>query len=139
MGHITVQGVRLKLWDIGGQANLRSLWASYYQQCHAIVYVVDSADRNRIEDCKVELKKVVVDDQLEGVPLLMLANKQDAEHRLDIVEIIEIFNQMAEHIVARDSRVLPVSALTGDGVVDAAEWLAIRLVRNKEYRPPNLV
>lgn len=34
----------LRLWDIGGQQALRSLWSKYYASCHAIVFVVDSTD-----------------------------------------------------------------------------------------------
>lgn len=43
----------------------------------------------------------------------MLANKQDREDRLEVEEIKEIFNKIAERMSARDSRVLPISALTG--------------------------
>lgn len=43
----------------------------------------------------------------------MLANKQDCEDRLEVEEIKEIFNKIAEKMSARDSRVLPISALSG--------------------------
>ena len=56
--------------------------------------------------------------------------------RMEIQDIKEIFNQIAEHLSARDSRVLPVSALTGEGVSDAMDWLTPRLIRNKKSRPP---
>jgi len=36
----------------------------------------------------------------------------------------------------RDSRVLPVSALTGTGVKEAVEWICSRVRWNKEQRPP---
>jgi len=36
----------------------------------------------------------------------------------------------------RDSRVLPVSALTGTGVREAVEWVRSRVKWNKEGRPP---
>lgn len=49
----------------------------------------------------------------EGIPILMLANKQDREDSMGVVDIKEIFNKIAEKMGARDSRVLPVSALTG--------------------------
>lgn len=43
----------------------------------------------------------------------MLANKQDREDRLEVEDIKEIFNKIAERMSARDSRVLPISALSG--------------------------
>ncbi|CAN6630537.1 ADP-ribosylation factor-like protein 3 [Trichomonascus vanleenenianus] len=137
VGHVAVNGVVLKLWDVGGQENLRTLWDSYYEAAHAVVFVVDSTDQQRIEECKQALDNVVSDDSIEGVPILMLANKQDCDDRLEVEDIKEIFNKIAEKMSARDSRVLPISALKGTGVKDATEWLVVRLIRNKEFRPPN--
>lgn len=129
VGHVIVDGMHLKLWDVGGQENLRTLWNAYYAECNAIVFVVDSTDRERLEECKNTLKEVVVNEATEGIPLLMLANKQDCEDSMDVVDIIEIFNKIAEHVSARDSRVLPISAKEGTGVKEAGKWLAVRLGR----------
>ncbi len=43
----------------------------------------------------------------------MLANKQDSPNALKVEEIKEIFTKIAMYIGARDSTVLPISALTG--------------------------
>lgn len=138
VGHVKIDNVLLKLWDVGGQENLRTLWESYYNDAHAVIFVVDSTDRIRLEECKRTLDNIVNDEILEGVPILMLANKQDMEDRMEVEDIKEVFNKIAEKMSARDSRVLPISALEGTGVKEAAEWLIIRLIRNKQYRPPNL-
>lgn len=45
--------------------------------------------------------------------MLMLANKQDVEDALKVEEIKEVFNKIALKLGARDSRVLPISALEG--------------------------
>lgn len=127
----------LKFWDVGGQENLRAMWPEYYPQCHGIIFVVDSADRSRIGECNEALKSVIMDEDVEGVPVLMLANKQDRPDAMEVQDIKQIFNQMAERLDARDSRVLPLSSLTGEGVCEAAEWLLVRLQRNKTNRPPH--
>lgn len=132
----TKENILLKFWDVGGQESLRSMWSEYYSQCHAIIFVVDSTDRSRIDEWKHTLTSIMMDDEIEGVPVLMLANKQDKQDRMEIQDIKEIFNQIAEHLSARDSRVLPVSALTGDGITDSMDWLILRLQRNKKSRPP---
>lgn len=75
--------------------------------------MVDSSDRDRIEECKRTLESIVTNEDIEGSPILMLANKQDREDRLEVEDIKEIFNKIAERMSARDSRVLPISALTG--------------------------
>lgn len=106
--------VRLKLWDIGGQATLRKLWKSYYAAAHAIVFVIDSTDVPRIEsEVVATLRDVVAHDDAEGVPVLVLANKQDRDDSLEIAELKEVINPIIVQLGARDSRVLPVSALEG--------------------------
>jgi ADP-ribosylation factor related protein 1 len=69
----------------------------------------------------------------------MLANKQDCPEALAVSEIKELFNPSAVHLGARDSRVMPVSALRGDGVKEGVEWLQVRLIRNSTARPPRIV
>lgn len=111
---LTSPTIYLKLWDIGGQSTLRTLWKSYYSSAHAIVFVIDSTDVPRIESEVVEvLKEVVEHEETEGVPVLVLANKQDRDESLEIAELKEVVNPVVVRLGARDSRVLPVSALEG--------------------------
>lgn len=126
----------IKFWDVGGQESLRALWSEYYSQCHGIIFVMDSTDRTRIDECVDILNGIVADDDVESLPILMLANKQDRPDRMELHDIKQSFNKLAEILSARDSRVLPVSALTGEGVRDALDWMMIRLARNKTTKPP---
>ena len=45
----------VKVWDLGGQANLRPSWQTYYKAAHAVIMVVDSTDRARVGIAKVSL------------------------------------------------------------------------------------
>ena len=45
--------VFLQVWDLGGQANLRPSWQTYYKNTDAVIVVVDSTDRGRIGIAKV--------------------------------------------------------------------------------------
>lgn len=140
----------LKLWDVGGQLTLRNLWQSYYTSSHAIVFIIDSTDigdgeldqdgGGRLDECRLVLEDVLQHSETEGVPLLILANKQDRE---DCVETIRIKEGLVKKVMEgeksasiRDSRVLAMSALTGDGVREAVDWLRTRVQWNKESRPP---
>lgn len=150
----------LRIWDVGGQHSLRGLWQEYYSSCHGIVFVIDSTDVGdaeldrlpgraeseeqigRLAECKLVLEDVLQNEMTEGVPLLVLANKQDAE---DCVEVVRIKEGFVRKVVegdkggsVRDSRVLPLSALTGTGVKEAVEWLCSRVRWNKESRPPDM-
>ncbi|TWU73580.1 ADP-ribosylation factor protein 3 [Metarhizium rileyi] len=148
---VTLPDMYLKLWDVGGQLSLRNLWQSYYASCHAIVFIIDSTDigdgslgddddNGRLEECRLVLEDVLQHSETEGVPLLILANKQDRE---DCVETIRIKEGLVKKVMEgdkgssiRDSRVLSLSALTGDGVREAVDWVRTRVQWNKESRPP---
>lgn len=151
---ITLPDMYLKIWDVGGQLSLRKLWQSYYSSCHAIVFIIDSTDigegelsdedgvsgGGRLDECRAVLEDVLQSEETEGVPLLVLANKQDRE---DCVEVVRIKEGLVKKVFEgekassiRDSRVLPVSALTGAGVREAIDWVRSRVSWNKESRPP---
>lgn len=38
--------------DIGGQRTLRSYWRNYFEKTDALVWVVDTTDRLRINECR---------------------------------------------------------------------------------------
>lgn len=51
--------------DVGGQDRLRPYWNHYYTGAQAIVFIVDSNDRERLQLCKIELEEASVDEQLK--------------------------------------------------------------------------
>ncbi|KAH9607485.1 hypothetical protein KSS87_019382 [Heliosperma pusillum] len=77
IGRIEVANTKLVFWDLGGQLGLRSIWEKYYEEAHAVIYVVDANTPSRFEDSKSALEKVLRHQDLQGAPLLILANKQD--------------------------------------------------------------
>ena len=52
----------LNIWDVGGQKTLRSYWRNYYEQTDGLIWVVDSSDIRRLEDCKQELHKLLQEE-----------------------------------------------------------------------------
>jgi ADP-ribosylation factor 1/2 len=65
----------MTIWDLGGQDLIRRLWRYYYQNTNAVIFVVDSVDKQRIALAKDELHGVMTDELLVGAKLLVLANK----------------------------------------------------------------
>ena len=64
------------VWDVGGQDKIRPLWRHYYQGTNGLIYVVDSNDRDRIEDAREELNKMLNEDEMRDAVVLVFANKQ---------------------------------------------------------------
>ena len=54
-----------------------------------MIWVVDSADVWRLEDCKSELHNLLKEERLAGATLLILANKQDQASALSGRQIEE--------------------------------------------------
>jgi len=102
--------------------------------------VQEEDEEGRLNECRLVLEDVLQHADAEGVPLLVLANKQDREDCVEVVRIKEGFVRRVfegeKGASLRDSRVLPCSALTGTGVEEAVEWLRSRVRWNKEHRPP---
>ena len=59
------RGFKLNIWDVGGQTSLRSYWRNYFEQTDGLIWVVDSADRMRLRDCKAELQ-VLLQQEVRG-------------------------------------------------------------------------
>ncbi len=45
---VQYKNVTFTVWDVGGQEKLRPLWRFYFTNTDALIFVVDSADRDRI-------------------------------------------------------------------------------------------
>ncbi len=67
----------------------RALWKHYTTGADAIIYVVDSDDRERISECKDELWRFLQDDELKDCVLLVMANKQDLPNAMSTAEVTE--------------------------------------------------
>lgn len=106
----------------------------------AVAVGSSSTTTGRLDECRLVLEDVLQNSDTEGVPVLILANKQDRE---DCVEVVRIKEGLVKKVFEgekassiRDSRVLPISALTGTGVREAVDWVRSRVKWNKESRPP---
>ncbi len=62
---------------IVGQKSIRPYWKNYFDQTDALVYVIDAADKKRLEETGIELKALLEDEKLQNVPVLVFANKSD--------------------------------------------------------------
>lgn len=115
------RGYTLNMWDVGGQKSLRSYWRNYFECTDGLVWVVDSADRMRMQACRDELHALLQEERLAGATLLVLANKQDVPGALSGAEIKEILQ--LDTIQTHHWSVVGVSAVTGDHLLASVDWL----------------
>ena len=75
------------MWDLGGQTEIRPYWRCYYPKTNALVFVIDSSDKERMDVAKQELFLLMQEEDLKGVPIAILANKQDIEGCLTDLQV----------------------------------------------------
>lgn len=56
------KGYVLNMWDVGGQKSIRTYWRNYFEQTDGIVWVVDSVDQWRLEECKRQLRELLIQE-----------------------------------------------------------------------------
>eukprot|EP00522_Entomoneis_paludosa_P003233 CAMPEP_0172469872 /NCGR_PEP_ID=MMETSP1065-20121228/64847_1 /TAXON_ID=265537 /ORGANISM="Amphiprora paludosa, Strain CCMP125" /LENGTH=194 /DNA_ID=CAMNT_0013227649 /DNA_START=47 /DNA_END=631 /DNA_ORIENTATION=+ len=124
------QGYHLNLWDVGGQSSIRAYWRNYFEATDGLIWVVDSSDPLRLQLCRDELQSLLHHEKLAGATLLILANKQDVPGALTASQIattLELYkddnDDAAQKKNNRHWSIRPCSAVTGEGLVDAMDWM----------------
>ena len=115
------KGYNLNIWDVGGQKSLRSYWRNYFETTDGLIWVVDSADRRRLQDCKKELHGLLQEERLLGATLLVFANKQDLQGALTVDDIKTTLQ--LDDIKSHHWQIISCSAVTGENLLDGMDWL----------------
>jgi small GTP-binding protein len=83
-------------WDLGGSGKFRHLWRHYYQNIKGMIFVVDSSDKDRVDDAREELMKILGEEELKDAVLLVFANKQD----VGVMSVPEITEKLGLHTLS---------------------------------------
>ncbi|CAF2952053.1 unnamed protein product [Rotaria sp. Silwood2] len=125
---VEFKNIKMTAWDVGGRDKIRPLWRHYYQNTKAIVFVVDSNDRERVNDASEQLHSILKEDELRDIPVLILANKQDLPNAMspseltDKLDLEKLTRQRKWHIQA-------TVATQKKGLQEGFEWLGDALVK----------
>ncbi|CAL8100244.1 unnamed protein product [Calicophoron daubneyi] len=119
-------GITFLAWDIGGQEKLRKMWSRFFEDAKGLIFVVDSADLGRLDAAKSELQNVLNESSLDGIPFIVLANKQDLQGAITAEDLerrfsLPEFQQNGSH----KGIVKPTVATTGSGVMEALESFGV--------------
>jgi len=125
----TVNNVRMTVWDVGGQDKIRRLWNYYFMGSHAVVFVVDSQDRTRIDEAREELEKIITNDEVRRTcsTLLVYANKQDLPNAMTVDEISKFLNLRSLSQSGLKWYIQPAVATQGDGLYEGIDWMTRQL------------
>jgi small GTP-binding protein len=126
---IEYRNINFTIWDVGGQEKIRPLWRYYYEGIQAVIFVVDSNDRERVDEAAMEFKRMMNEDQLRDASVLIFANKQDLPNAITSSDLTDI---MGLRFLKNRNWFLQAScAATGSGLYEGLDWLSRILTRKK--------
>jgi len=126
---VEYKNLSFTVWDVGGQDKIRPLWRHYYQGTNGLIYVVDSNDRDRTEDAREELTKMLNEDEMRDAVVLVFANKQDLPNAMPAAEVTEKLG--LHNLRHRQWYIQSACATTGDGLYEGLDWLSKTLTSKK--------
>merc|ERR1712153_185866 len=127
---VEYKNISCTVWDVGGQDKIRPLWRHYYQNTQGLIFVVDSNDRDRIEDAKEELNKMLAEDEMKDAVVLCFANKQDLPNAMPAAEVTEKLG--LQSMRNRQWFIQSACASTGDGLYEGLDWMSRTLSSKKK-------
>ncbi|XP_024520345.1 ADP-ribosylation factor isoform X2 [Selaginella moellendorffii] len=134
---VQYKNVVFTVWDVGGQEKLRPLWKHYFSSTDALIYVVDSFDKDRIDKAALEFQAIVNDPLMRNSAILVFANKQDMKGAMSPTEICAVLGLGK----MRDRRwhVQAACAIKGEGLYEGLDWLAATLKHMQAVGVPTSV
>eukprot|EP01134_Creolimax_fragrantissima_P004585 CFRG4585T1 len=123
MRKVTKGNVTIKLWDIGGQPRFRSMWERYCRGVNAIVYMVDAAEKDpeKIKQSKTVLLQLLEKPALQGIPVLILGNKNDLPGAMTVEELIT--NWDLKTVSSREVCCYSISCKNQNNIDKTLQWL----------------
>ncbi|KAK9670893.1 ADP-ribosylation factor-like protein 8A [Basidiobolus ranarum] len=97
------------------------MWERYCRGVNSIVFVIDSADHEKFDAAKTELRSLLEKPQLANIPVLVLGNKNDLPGALTVDELIEIMN--LKSITNRELYCYSISAKHQVNIDLILQWL----------------
>lgn len=127
------KGTTFTIWDVGGADKTRPLWRAYIRSSEGIIFVVDAVDHERIEEAKLELIKLMRCSDNPGLPILVIANKQDMPGSLDSETV---GRQLGLHDLPPSQlwSLLGACALTGEGLSDAIDAMYELVLKRRKLK-----
>lgn len=122
--NILFEGKDLHLWDLGGCDNMKKLWYHYYKGADGLVFLVDTQAKERMEEAKTDLERIMGEEYLKKLPILFIGTKSDLGG--DPLTVSEIEQQLDLANIASDRKYHTVlcPAVDVEAVKASMVWLA---------------
>jgi len=127
---LRMRNVILDTWDLSGQEKMRKVWRHYFVDTWGVIFVIDWTDHERINTARDELQFLLAEPELENIPILILANKQDLDEAIGPEEL-ESDLALPTDGDPRPIKIQEASALLDKGLEEGFRWLT-KVLSNEE-------
>lgn len=130
---LTMGNISFTTYDLGGHSQARKVWKDYFPAVDGIVFLVDAADPERMNEAKAELDSLLTDEQVANAPVLILGNKIDRQDAVSEPALRDFFrlNTTGRGQVSLDSlngarpvELFMCSVLKKQGYGEGFRWLS---------------
>ncbi len=128
------RGVSFTVWDVGGQYKIRQLWRHYYANSSGLLYVIDSTDTQRINESAEELHGILEDENMHGIPVVIIANKQDLPNALNCSELVQKLSLEKLYKTKNKWFIQNASAINGEGIYEAMKQMSDMVKENTKTK-----
>ena len=80
---VEIRGVNVKAFDLGGHEIARRVWRDYFFESNGVIFLIDSASSERLEEARVELYALLRCPELSSTPIAVVFNKIDLPNATD--------------------------------------------------------
>lgn len=130
--HLTMGNISFTTYDLGGHSQARRVWKDYFPAVDGIVFLIDAADCERLQEAKVELDSLLMDEQVANAPVLVLGNKIDVpgaiseQYLRDFLKLRTTGKGQvpAANLGARPTELFMCSVLKKQGYGEGFRWLS---------------
>jgi GTPase SAR1 family protein len=119
------RNIKWNIWDVSGAGKFRSLWPALLAHVHAVVFVIDASDRQRLAVARDELRRILATSivKVRRLPLLLLVNKSDISTGCLTLDEVSVAMGLRSIQLSNPARAVSTSAKTLAGMEDAMQWL----------------
>uniref|UniRef100_A0A8C9E4U4 ADP-ribosylation factor 1 n=1 Tax=Phocoena sinus TaxID=42100 RepID=A0A8C9E4U4_PHOSS len=105
---VEYKNISFTVWDMGGQDKIRPLWHHFFQNTQGLIFMVDSKDRERVNEAREELMRMLAEDDLPNA-----------------MNAAEITDKLGLHSLChRNWYTQATCATSGDGLYEGLDWLS---------------
>uniref|UniRef100_A0A5F8GSG0 ADP ribosylation factor 1 n=1 Tax=Monodelphis domestica TaxID=13616 RepID=A0A5F8GSG0_MONDO len=115
--------------DGGGQDKIGPLQRHHCQNTQGLIFVADSQDRERVNEAREELMRMLAEDELRDAVFLVFANKRDLPNAMNAAEITD--KRGLRSLRHRNWYIQATCATSGDGLYEGLGWLSNQLRNQK--------